>query len=41
MREPLEIIYRNLGNKLGNPKEFKNGPDVLKPPEDSENNPQV
>ena len=23
MREPVEIVYKNLGNKLGNPKEFK------------------
>ncbi len=41
LREPLEIIYRNLASKLGNPKEFKPSPEFMKAPVESEQDPSV
>jgi hypothetical protein len=41
MREPFEIIYRNLANKLGNPKEFKQSAETLKAPIETDVDPAV
>jgi hypothetical protein len=31
MRESVEVLYRDLPNKLGSPKEFKSSPELMAP----------
>jgi hypothetical protein len=41
MREPIEILYKGLPNKLGSPKEFKSSPELLAPSKSDTSDPEV